>query len=141
MKDGIISAKQANDILENSRKKQYEQLLTEIQEKLDDALKYEQEFFRVRIPVWCQKDMVAYLRQMGYEVVSYEGEEYSVVFGKRMLKELDESVRKRKLKKYAKIIAILMFLAVLYWAVETFGCIVFIYLLFALLAWCGISSA
>jgi len=121
MKDGIISAKQANETLEISRKKRYEQILTEIQEKLDEALKDEKEYFRATIPAWCEKDMIAYLRQMGYEVVEYRGEVYSIVFGKKMLKELAEKARERKLKRNARITAIVIFLAIVCWGYVTYG--------------------
>lgn len=121
MKDGIISAKQANETLETSRKKRYEQILTEIQEKLDEALKDEKEYFRATIPAWCEKDMIAYLRQMGYEVVEYRGEVYSIVFGKKMLKELAEKERERKLKRNARITAIVIFLGIVCWGYVTYG--------------------
>ena len=121
MKDGIISAKQANETLETSRKKRYEQILTQIQEKLDEALKDEKEYFRATIPVWCEKDMIAYLRQMGYEVVEYRGEVYSIVFGKKMLKELVEKARERKLKRNARITAIVIFMAIVCWSYITYG--------------------
>lgn len=121
MKDGIISAKQANETLETSRKKRYEQILTEIQEKLDEALKDEKEYFRAIIPAWCEKDMIAYLRQMGYEVVEYRGEVYSIVFGKKMLKELAEKERERKLKRNARITAIVIFLGIVCLGYVTYG--------------------
>jgi len=121
MKDGIISAKQANETLETSRKKRYEQILTEIQEKLDEALKDEKEYFRATIPAWCEKDMIAYLRQMGYEVVEYRGEVYSIVFGKKMLKELAEKAIERKLKRNARITAIVIFLGIVCWGYVTYG--------------------
>jgi len=140
----IKSAKQANDEFEKSRQKRFDDFLEKIQTKIDEAIKDNKEYFYKKIPKWCQEDVIKYLKQMGYEVIKDDEEtnEYIIVFGESLKKEIAEKRRKRQIKKrrrkykffaFLTLVLIASYCIVIIWGTKMLSFIGFMILILVML--------